>query len=70
MPLFSKPRLKVRLKEEVGFAGPIYYTLQVKGGDYSRLFWTRLQGFDAMQDAEAFKVATNWCIKNKARFIP
>jgi hypothetical protein len=70
MTMFSKPKLKVRLKEEVGFAGPIYYTIQVKGGDYGRFFWTRLPGFGEMQDAEAFKVATDWCIKNKARFIP
>jgi len=70
MALFSKPELKVRLKEEVGFAGPIFYTIQVKGGDYSRFFWTRLPGFDEMQTSEAYEVATNWCIKNKARFIP
>lgn len=70
MGLFRKPQLKVRLKEEVGFAGPIYFTIQVKGGNYSRFFWTRLPGFDSMQDAEAFRVATNWCVKNKARFVP
>lgn len=69
MALFSKPDLQVRLKEEVGFAGPIFYNLQVKGGEYSRFFWVKLPGFDAMQTGEAYEVATNWCIEHKARFV-
>lgn len=69
MALFKKAELKVRLKEEVGFAGPIFCTVQVKGGDYSRFFWTKLQGTSEMQPEEAYEVAINFCLKHKARFI-
>lgn len=70
MGLFSKPDLMVRLNEEVGFAGPIFYNIQVKGGDYSRFFWIQLPDTPAMQEREAYAFATNFALKHKCRFVP
>lgn len=70
MGLFSKPELMVRLNEEVGFAGPIFYNIQVKGGEYSRFFWEDLPNTPAMMHSEAYAAATNFALKHKCRFVP
>ncbi|MNQ43930.1 hypothetical protein D3C85_576700 [compost metagenome] len=70
MGLFSRPELKVRLNEEVGFAGPIFYSIQVKGGEYSRFFWVSLPKTPVMQHSEAYATAINFALKHKCRFIP
>jgi predicted N-acyltransferase len=68
--LFPKPRLKVRIKEAVGFVGPIMATVQVKGGDYGRFFWRNIPDTPEMTADEAYRFAIKWCIKHKARLIP
>lgn len=70
MGLFSKPELKVRLNEEVGFAGPILYSVQVKGGKYSRFFWVKLPDTQEMQHSEAYRAATTFALRHKCRFVP
>lgn len=70
MGLFSKPELKVRLNEEVGFAGPIFYHIQVKGGKYSRFFWVDLPNSPAMEQKEAYASAIAFSLKHKCRFVP
>lgn len=70
MGLFSKSKLKVRLNEEVGFAGPIMFEVQVKGGDFGRFFWSKLPGTSSMEQREAYRVASDYAIKHKCRFVP
>lgn len=70
MDLFPKPDLQVRVKEAVGFVGPIMVVVQVKGGDYGRFFWRQLPGTGEMLIDEAYEFAINWCTQNNARFIP
>lgn len=70
MGLFGKAELRVRVKEEVSFAGPFVFCVQVKGGEYGRLFWRTLPGMTALDQNDAYKVATDFAIKHKCRFVP
>lgn len=70
MGLFGKPDLKVRIKEEVGFAGPITFEVQVKGGDYGRFFWSKLPGKGCLEHNEATREAIAFALEHKCRFVP
>jgi hypothetical protein len=70
MALFGKAELKVRVKEEVSFAGPFIFCVQVKGGGYGRIFWSTLPGQNALDHRDAYKIASDFAIKHKCRFVP
>lgn len=70
MGLFGKAELRVRVKEEVSFAGPFVFCVQVKGGKYGRLFWQTLPGMTALDQNDAYKVASDFAIEHKCRFVP
>lgn len=70
MGLFGKAELRVRIKEEVSFAGPFIFCVQVKGGDYGCLFWRTLPGMNALEHNDAYKVAVDFALKHKCRFVP
>ena len=67
MGLFVKAELCVRINEEVGFARPILYNVQVKGGEFGRFFWRQMPNTTAMTASEAMLVAKQYSTKTGAR---